>query len=347
MSTRSPNPRPFPRRLVRALALAAPLLFACPAQASDPWLTLKGGDGPGHGKRIVLVSGDEEYRSEEGLPQLAKILARRHGFDCTVLFAIGEDGTITPTRTDNIPGLDALRSADLMVILARFRDLPDDQMKAIADYVAAGKPIVGLRTATHAFNSKEGRTYGRFSWQSKAWDGGFGRQILGETWIAHHGDHGHESTRGVIAPGAENHPILRGIKSGDVWGPTDVYRVRLPLPGDSTPLVLGQVLTGMKPEDPPVAGPKNDPMMPVAWVKFYAGESGKSGRVFTTTMGASQDLATEGTRRLVVNACFWAVGLEEAIPARTDVTIVGEYHPTPFGFDKHTRGVKPEDLARD
>src|SRR5439155_16227354 len=98
------------------------------------------------------------------------------------------------------------------------------------------------------------------------------------------------------------HPILRGIGSGDVWGPTDVYEVKLPLPGDSKPLVLGQVLEGMKPDDKPVEGKKNDPMMPVAWTKTYNGKDGKAGRVFTTTMGASQDLESEGLRRLLVNA---------------------------------------------
>src|SRR5437868_15361204 len=74
---------------------------------ADPWLTIPGGDGAGKGKRIVLVSGDEEYRSEETLPQLARILARRHGFDCTVLFAIDpQTGTINPNVTDNVPGLE-------------------------------------------------------------------------------------------------------------------------------------------------------------------------------------------------------------------------------------------------
>ena len=112
--------------------------------------------------------------------------------------------------------------------------------------------------------------------------------MLGETWRNHHGKHGSESTRGVIAPGAEKHPIVRGCE--DIWGPTDVYGVRLPLPGDSQPLVLGQVLTGMKPTDGPVAGKKNDPMMPVAWTKTYTTPSGKTARVFTTTMGASQEI---------------------------------------------------------
>ena len=121
-------------------------------QAADPWVVFEGAEGPGKGKHVVLVSGDEEYRSEEALPQLAKILAQRHGFKCTVLFAIGKDGTIDPNRNDNIPGLEALRSADLMIIATRFRNLPDDQMKEVVDYVESGRPIIGMRTATHAFN---------------------------------------------------------------------------------------------------------------------------------------------------------------------------------------------------
>src|SRR5207249_2354615 len=111
-----------------------------------------GTNGPGKGKHIVLVSGDEEYRSEEALPQLGKILAKRHGFKCTVLFAINpKDGTIDPNRNDNIPGLKALRNADLAIFFLRFRNLPDDQMKEVVDYVESGRPIIGLRTATHSF----------------------------------------------------------------------------------------------------------------------------------------------------------------------------------------------------
>jgi hypothetical protein len=298
---------------------------------------------PGSGKRIVLISGDEEYRSEQALPQLAKILTERHGFECTVLFAIdAKDGTINPDQRNNIPGLEALEHADLMVIFTRFRDLPDGQMKHIVDYVEAGRPIVALRTATHAFDLKTSKTYQRYSWNSKEWDGGFGRQVLGETWIDHHGEHGKQSTRGIVVPEQESHPILRGIHTGDIWVPTDVYKVRLPLPGDSQPLILGQVLQGMTPSDPPVAGAKNDPMMPVAWTKTYSNKS--SARVFTTTMGAAQDLEDEGLRRLIVNACFWAVGLEGRIPPRTNVDLVGDYKPLPFRFGGFARGLKPADL---
>ncbi|MFN0051191.1 MAG: ThuA domain-containing protein [Planctomycetales bacterium] len=330
-----------------ALASWGFLTLAGVLQAADPWVVYEGKDGPGKGKQIVLVSGDEEYRSEESLPQLAKILSQRHGFKCTVLFAIDPaDGTINPDKNDNIPGLEALRTADLMVAFLRFRDLPDEQMRHIVDYTESGRPIIGLRTATHAFNfQKAGSTFADYTWTSKAanFDGGWGRQVLGETWISHHGNHGSQSTRGIIPSGVEKHPILRGIKSGDIWGPTDVYGVRLPLPGDSQPLVLGQVLEGMKFDDPPLAGEKNSPMMPVAWTKSYKTKSGKSARVFTTTMGASQDLETEGTRRMLVNACYWGLGMEDRIPAKSNVDLVGTYKPLPFKFGGAKKGVKPAD----
>lgn len=324
------------------------LLMAIPVLAADPWVVYQGKEGVGKGKHVVLVSGDEEYRSEEALPQLGRMLAKHHGFKCTVLFAIDpKTGNINPNVNNNIPGLEALKTADLMVIFTRFRNLPDEQMKYIADYIDAGKPVVGLRTATHAFNNGGSKTYAKYHWQNKEWEGGgFGRHILGETWVAHHGAHGSQATRGIFAEGADKSPILKGIKDGEIFGPTDVYTVKNPLPGDSKPLVLGQVVAGMKPEDPPLAGNKNSPMMPVAWTKTYKGTSGTVGRVFTTTMGASQDLENEAMRRLIVNACIWAVGLEDKIPEKTKVDLVGDFKPTRFQFFKEwTRTAKPADYA--
>lgn len=333
-------------RFLPSLGLA--ILLASPALAQDPWLTVAPGDGPGRGKHVVLISGDEEYRSEETLPQLAKILARHHGFRCTVLFAIDpDDGTINPNRNDNIPGLEALDTADLMVIATRFRNLPDAQMAHIDAYLKAGKPVIGLRTATHAFNISRDGPYKPYSWNSKTWDGGFGRQVLGETWISHHGDHGKQSTRGLIAPGEGDNPITRGIGDGDIWGPTDVYGVRLPLPGDSRPIVLGQVVNGMEKSDPALAGARNDPMMPVAWTKSYQLPGGKPGKAFATTMGASTDLVNEGVRRLLVNAAYVLTGLEANLPDRASVDLVGRYEPHPFKFNGYTPGLKPADLAKD
>lgn len=316
------------------------------ATGSQPWVVYEGADDgakPGTGKKVVLISGDEEYRSEEALPQLGKILAERHGFTCTVLFAIDPNsGEISPETVDNIPGLEALADADLMIIATRFRNLPDEQMQHIVDYVEAGRPVIGMRTATHAFNIPANRKFARYGWQygGDGFPQGFGRQVLGETWISHHGHHKVESTRGIIAPAAEDHPILRGIDDGDIWGPTDVYTVRLPLPDDSRPLVFGQVLSGMDPDDPPVEGEKNDPMMPIAWTKTY-----KGGRVFCTTMGASTDLLSEGVRRMLVNAAYWATGLEESIREDANVGFVGDYEPTPYGFAGYRKGLRPSDFA--
>src|SRR5438067_2031513 len=199
----APSSRETTMSLTRtaALLLAAPLLLSgTRVTAADPWVVYNGSAGPGKGKHIVLVSGDEEYRSEEALPQLAKVLAKHHGFRCTVLFAIDpRDGTINPNVNNNIPGLEALKTADLMVIATRFRNLPDAQMKHVVDYVESGKPIIGLRTATHAFSLGKGSKYGKYTWNNREWSGGFGRQVLGETWVNHHGAHGRESTRGVLA----------------------------------------------------------------------------------------------------------------------------------------------------
>jgi hypothetical protein len=320
--------------------------FCSVAAAEDAWVTYAP-QSNGNGKHIVLVSGDEEYRSEQVLPALARILSTHHGFKCTVLFAIDpNDGTINPNVTTNIPGLHHLDSADLLVMFIRFRNLPDDQMAHFDRYFQSGKPIIGFRTATHAFQLPAGSTYEKYSWQSKAddWKGGFGKRVLGETWVAHHGKHGKESTRGVLAPGAESHPILRGIKDGDVWGPTDVYRVNLPLPGDSQPLLLGEVLTGMKPDDPAVSGPQNDPKMPIAWVKTYDA-GGKTGRAFTSTIASGQDFDCEAVRRLFVNACYWGLGMEAKIPARSKVDVVGAYEGLPFKNNGFTPGVKPSSLA--
>ena len=218
---------------------------------SEHWIVYEGNEGPGAGKHIVLVSGDEEYRSEEALPLLAKILSAHHGFKCTVLFAIDtETGEINPEEQTNIPGLHNLETADMMVLFTRFRELPDEQMKYIVDYTNAGKPVMGLRTATHAFSYSRNlqSPYAKYSFNSEEFDGGYGRQVLGETWINHHGNHGKESTRGVIEAEMKDHPILRGVE--DVWGPTDVYGTTS-LAGDPQVLLHGQVLVGMEPSDPP------------------------------------------------------------------------------------------------
>jgi len=326
-------------------------------QSPQPWATYQPAmpvdAAPGGGRRIVFVTGDDEYKSEESMPLMARILAERHGFHCTVLFAIHkETGVIDTSQRDNIPGLEALRSADLMVIYTRFRALPDDQMRLIDDYLQSGKPVIGLRTATHAFSFPKDSTTAYASYHFSSPDGGFGTKVLGQTWINHWGSHGKQSTRGVFAPGAASHPILRGIGDGEIWGPTDVYEATLPLPEGCAPVLLGQVLQGMKPEDAPVTDEQlngkwkkmvkvNEPMMPIAWT--FTRPVGAHGRVFTSTIGGAMagtsDFASEGMRRLFVNACFWTLGLEDKTPARADVAPLSPAHP-------FKRGVRPAEAFR-
>jgi hypothetical protein len=317
------------------------MFLAAVSRADDPWLVFPGGSGPGAGKHIVLVSGDHEYRSEEALPQLGKILSVHHGFKCTVLFAIDpETGQIDPNNEANIPGLESLESANLMILGLRFRNLEDSQMKRIIDYAEAGRPIISMRTSTHPFNIPKDRAYAKYTWNNKdkSFEGGFGQQILGETWVSHHGNHGKESTRGIVADA--DHPIAIGIKDGDIWGPTDVYGVKLPLRGDGHAVIMGQILTGMSPDNPPITDERNDPMMPIAWTRSY-----KGARIFTTTMGSADDLPSGGVRRMLVNASYWCLGLEDKIRPEADVSIVGDYKPTPFGFGKYVKGKKPSDYS--
>lgn len=327
--------------------------FASTALAVDGWLQLDGGDGPGQRKNIVLISGDEEYRTEESMPMLARILSVHHGFDCTVVFSMSPDGQyIDPNNGKSLEGIEALKFADLMIIGTRFRKPNDDTMKYIDDYVQSGKPIIGLRTATHAFNGIKGK-YAHYNngYGGEHWKGGFGREILGEKWISHHGRHKKQATGGVIVESQREHPILRGVKASDVWGPSDVYGVRLPLPGDSEPLVLGAVLEGMEVGDKPADSPKNDPMMPVVWTKTYTSDQGKTGRVVNTTMGASTDFILPGLRRIIVNSVFWTLGMEDAITPDLNVDFVGDFQPTKYGFTPNDgiywkeKNQKPSDWA--
>ncbi len=326
-------------RSLGILLLTLLTTFTLTSQAED-WVIYEPGDGPGNGKHIVFLTGDEEYRSEEGMPMLAKILAKRHGFKCTVLFSVDPDtGEINPDNQTDLPGYHFIPSADLLVVFYRFREPNRDQMKIFDDYLESGKPIIGLRTATHAFNMKRDKEgpYQRYDHRAREWKGGFGQQVLGETWINHHGHHKREATRGLIDGMNKNHPILKGVT--DVFGTSDVYGVRN-LTADATVLLHGATLTGMKPTDP-VKLEKS--LMPIAWTKPYTGKKGNTNRIFCTTMGASVDLLSADLRRLLVNACYWGLEMEDQIPDESNVDYVGEYKPTMYGFGSYTRGIKPSD----
>jgi type 1 glutamine amidotransferase len=314
------------------------------ADASNPHLIVYRGDkGPGLGKQIVFLAGDHEYRSEESLPMLARMLAKHYGFTCKVFITTDPaTGFILP-GSSQISGLEALKTADLLVVFLRFQDFPDDQMQHIVDYLDRGGPIVGMRTATHAFQIKRtDAKFVKYTWNRKEdYVGGFGRQILGETWVSHYGANHKQSSR-LLLQTANASPatqaILRGVK--DVWVQSGGYTAD-PIAGSEI-VALGEILNGMTPDSPPAADKKQ---LPVAWHRTYQGAAGKTGRVFTTTHGASEDLLNEGFRRLLVNASLWAAGLESAITPNGDVSLVGPYHPTTYGFNGHVHALKPSDMA--
>ena len=330
-------------RWTTLLLLAIVITLEVTAQKASQTLTYEGNPGAGKGKHIVFISGDEAYRSEEALPLLAKILAEHHGFTCTVLFATDKtSGTVNPNVLDNIPGLEVLREADLMVLFTRFRELPDEQMKYIDEYTKLGKPVVGLRTSTHAFRyvKNPSSPYAKYSFDSKAkgWEQGYGKQVLGETWVAHHGRTGQEGTRAVVNSLVGKHAILRGVE--DIWTTTDVYGIS-EITGDETVLLYGVCTKGM---DASSLADFGKGAMPIAWVKNYTSDAGNTGRVFTTTLGASIDLKNEDLRRLLVNACYWAVGMDPVIPYKSNVTISNSFSPTMWGMDGFKQGLKPADL---
>ncbi len=311
---------------ITSLTHAAPLVY-------------EGTEGAGKGKHIVLIASDHEYKSEEALPELGRILAKHHGFKCTVLFGIDPTtGEIKPGMS-NIPGMDALKTADLCVIFTRFQDLPADQMQPFVDYLERGGPVVGLRTATHAFKIAKDSPFVKYDFQNKSADyvGGFGRQVLGETWVGHYGPNHKSSTRLDLVAEKASHPILTGVKN--VWAEIGAYNAN-PIEGSEI-LVMAQPLNGME-QSSPVDETKKP--MPGAWVRTYKSASGKEGRVFASTYGASGDLLNDGFRRMLVNACFWAAGLEAAIKADNDISLVGTYRPSWMGA-KRAGGVKPEDMV--
>ena len=300
--------------------------------------------GTPKGKHIVLISGDEEYRSEEGLPMLGKILSQRHGFKCTVLFSVDEGGTIDPDNQSSLTGAETLDSADAIVMLNRFRTWPDEDAKHFVDAFHRGVPIIGLRTSTHAFNYS-GDHETSYRWLNK-----FGKNVLGEEWVTHWGRHKVEATAGVREYSSKDDPILNGVK--DVFGDSDVYEAYPP--EDAKILMRGKVLRGMSPSDPPAVYTKkrrsdgktqdvNDPMMPVAWTREYKNDAGTTNRIFCTTLGAATDLQSEGLRRMVVNSVYWGLGLE--IPKAANVDYVDPFHPTMYGFKTFRKGIKVSDHA--
>jgi hypothetical protein len=283
----------------------------------------------GKGKHIVFLTGDEEYRGEEGLPMLAKILSQRHGFKCTVLFSLNAKGEIDPNNQKSLSNPKALDSADAIIMLLRFRTWPDDIYQHFDAACNRGIPVLGLRTSTHAFRGKRG---------------GFGKRVLGERWVSHWGGHKREACRGAIEPSAKGDSILNGVT--DVFADSDVYEAYPPK--DAKILMRGLVLENMKPDSKPSTRQKkgrgiNDPAMAVAWTRQHNWPSGKTSKIFCTTMGAATDLQSEGLRRMIVNAVYAGLGMD--VPKKANVDYVDPYKPLFYGFGSFRRGINPSDHA--
>jgi len=317
------------------LSLFAFLLIMPFVHSAEDHMVYQGKTGPGKGKHIVFLSGDEEYRGEEGLPMLAKIMSQRHGFKCTVLFSLNDKGEIDPNNQKSLSHPQALDSADAIIMLLRFRTWPEEVYKRFDNACNRGIPVIGLRTSTHAFRGKLG---------------GFGKRVLGEGWVSHWGGHKREACRGAIEKGSEKDPILNGVT--DVFADSDVYEAYPPK--DAKILMRGLVLENMEPDSKPSARQKknralnkvtgvNDPAMAVAWTRNYKWPSGKTSKIFCTTMGAATDLQSEGLRRMIVNATYAGLGME--VPKKAHVAYMDPYKPLFYGFNSFRRGIKPADHA--
>ena len=321
-----------------------------PTSSNDKqWLTYSGVDGPGKGKRIVLIAAEQEYRSEQSMPMMAKILSTHHGFDCTVLFAVNDKGDVDPTlpvypekgkeasfQDHHIPGLEHLASADLVIFFTRLLTLPKSELEQIVNYVDSGKPFIALRTANHGFR-------GPLPYKIHGKQIRWGEDVLGGTFLNHHGNWHADSTRGFFDQDHTQHPILTGVS--DIWGDSDVYRTYqegTSLPADCSALVWGQPLMGRKPDDLP--NEKLQPL-PVAWVKPWQTSGGKTARVFHCTMGSGIDLKNPGLRRLLINATYWGLQMEASISDTRSVDIVGSYQPLESGFNYDELGVKPQPVS--
>lgn len=327
------------KRFVLPLITASTLAMATP-------LTFEGTEGPGKGKHIVFIANDHEYRSEETCPLVAKILAKHHGFKCTVLFGVDENGHIQAGSAP-IPHLEVLKEADLLFFYTRFMALPDEQADALVDYFERGGPTVGLRTSTHCFNGQKGKWDKlNFNYTGEDYLGGLGEQIYGNSWHKTRGQqhygYNHKQGSHLTAAQGSDHPILTGVSPFHAY--SGAYSSRPPK--DASPLLNVQVLktfhhsTELDPEKETVNA---------GWARnHYIAPSGtkKEARVVYTSFGASEDLKDESSRRFLVNSVYWALGLEDHIKVDSKVDFVGGFNPSPYTTGAFFREkVKPSDLA--
>ena len=223
---------------------------------------------------IVFISAESEYKAAETLPDFAQKLQMEYGLSCQVLQA----GTDEQSKERNyICGMESLVDADLAVVFARRRAFPARQMQHLHDYLDGGKPLLALRTASHAFDTRGSTPPGHVEWRE------FDRDVLGGNYTGHYAS-GPQTT--VTATAAQDHPILSGVKTPFVSNGS-LYETS-PLAGSAQLLLTGSI-PGQKPE-------------PVAWTNMY-----KQARIFYTSLGHPDDFGNPQFRRLLINAVFWAM----------------------------------------
>ena len=282
---------------------------------------------------VVFVTGDEEYRSEESMPMLAQLVERELGATTEVLFALDSAGNVNPNVNDNIPGLAALDSADMMVLFLRWRALPDEQARHILAFAESGKPMAGFRTSTHTFLYKDDSTRQHLNndWPTS---------VFGQQWITHHGhfDDGHDPLTSVEPVEMANHPILKGISAFPAY--SWLYHVdggEWKINPNTDVLLTG---TSLRSKHEEAGRLEQFPLTnPVAWTNDYRGAP-----VFFTTLGHPYDWKNPNMRRLALNGIAWALGREAAIPTTGfDATLVGNYDPNNSGFgEKFKTGQRPQ-----
>lgn len=253
-------------------------------------------------RHVVFVTGDHEYGGEQTLPKLATELSNHYNLRTTHCAACPDQNA-----EENIPGLEALATADLAVFYLRWRRLPEDQLAHIQQYLAAGKPVMGFRTTSHGFKYPEGHA-------SEAWNG-WASKVFGAPpgWgVDGHTHYGHQSTTIVrAAPGAAELPIMTGVDP-EFTVRSWLYHV-LPKwpPSDATQLLIGEAV------EPRIPAPDN----PVAWTWT----NGYGGKAFFTTLGHPEDFGVVAVQRLVVNAVHWCLDLPLPDPWRGEFEMAAEY----------------------
>lgn len=331
---------------MRTLLILFAIFVSSTAIGTEP-LVYEGESGIGSGKHIVFIANDHEYRSEQSCPLLAKILAKHHGFRCTVLFGVDENGFIKAGDAP-IPGLEALEEADLLVFFTRFMKLPDEQADLLVDYFERGGPVVGIRTSTHCFNKQQGKWEKlNFNYAGDDYLGGLGEQVFGNTWHKTRGQSHYGSNHKMgaeIRPDkdAGQHPILAGVKRIHTY--SGGYKSQPPT--GATSLLELQVLNTFHPSADYNA---DKPLVCAGWTRdHYVAPSGKrkDARVVYTSLGASEDLLSDDARRFIVNGSLWALGLEANITPDLEIEIVGKFNPSPYTSGAfYYEKVRPSDLS--